>query len=94
MEFALANYCVLSVGEAARLEVYSEWPKCREHIHIKRQEALKLVREETHRVVGGANTKVNCKLSMIVPISVGRIWQPVPSSKLMGFRTWGLAPTR
>ena len=82
--------------EAARLEVYSEWPKCNDgsHYHIKRREALRMVDEETHRLVGGVNTKVLHPVSMIVPVVVGRIWQPVPSARLRGFRVWGLAPSR
>ena len=87
---------MLSVEEAARLEVYSEWPNCqdRSHHHVKRREALKMIAEETHRLVGGADTKMPHPVSMIVPVSVGRAWQPVPSSRLMGFRVWGLAPSR
>lgn len=90
----LADYCVLHVDEAARLEVYSEWPKCREHFHVPRREALQMITDETHRLVGGVDTKVAHPVSMIVPVAIRNAWQPVPTSKLMGMRVWGLAPQR
>ena len=54
--------------------------------------------EETHRFVGGADTKVGF-VSAIVPVSVGVLWQPVAchdinGKALQGMRTWGLPPVR
>ena len=93
----MADYCVLSVEETARLEVFGSWPICKEHRHIKQQDAMQLVNEETHRLVGGVNTKVQLPVTMIVPVAL-RGWAVVPAcnndgSRLMGFRTWGLPQT-
>ena len=90
----VTDYCVLSVEEAARLEVYSSWPICREHYHVKKRVALEMLTAETHRLVGGADTKVLHPVSMLVPVSLGRQWRPVPTCQLQGFKTWGLAPSR
>ena len=89
--------CVLSVEEAARFENWSVWPSCRKcHHHIKASEAAEMIAAETHRYVGGADTMMKDagKVSMIVPVVVGRMWQPVATSRLLGFRTWGLEHAR
>ena len=94
--------CVLSVEEAARFENWSVWPCCRKcHHHIKPSEAAAMIAAETHRYVGGADTMMKDagKVSMIVPVALGRMWQPVPAgnsdgSRLIGMRTWGLARSR
>lgn len=89
--------CVLSVEEAAQFEHWSIWPSCRKcHHHIKVHEAEEMIAAETHRYVGGADTMMKDagKVSMIVPVETGKMWQPVPTSGLMGFRTWGLARSR
>jgi len=96
--FKLADYCVLSVEEAARLEVYSAWPRCCDHSHIKRKDALGLVADETHRLVGGQDTKIQFPVTMIVPVALGREWKPVPcrnhdGSMILGLRSWGLSPS-
>lgn len=88
------DVCVLSRTEAARLENLAIWPRCKEHWHVKKREALQMVTAETHRFVGGADTKAQSPVSMIVPVVVGREWTPQPSSGLMGFRVWGLAPSK
>ena len=53
-----------------------------------------MITDETHRLVGGVDTKVVSPVTMIVPVAIRNAWQPVPTSKLMGFRVWGLAPQR
>ena len=94
------EYCVLSVEEAARLENWGVWPCCRKtHLHINKTKALEMVRAETHRLVGGVDTRVRDAVTMIVPVAVGRMWRPVQAhnvdgSMIMGFRTWGLERTR
>lgn len=91
------DICVLSLEEAGLLEQYCEWPKCRNHIHIKKREAADLVAADTHRFVGGADTLVKTPVSMIVPVGEPLMWIPVPchaadGTMLMGMRTWGNAP--
>lgn len=99
--FLSLDICVLSVEEAARLENYGIWPACKAHRHVKRNKGHLLVSEETHRFVGGNDTKVQSvgDLSMIVPLDCGRVWSPVQchneaGATLMGLRTWGLKPSR
>lgn len=92
-----ADVCVLSLEEAGRLEHYGFWPICRNHQHVKRNAALESVLQETHRFVGGADTKVEF-VSAIVAVNTSRVWTPVQchdenGSLLLGMRTWGLQPT-
>lgn len=93
------DICVLSEAEAGRLEHYGIWPVCKNHRHVKRQEALDAVaRDETHRFVGGPDTKV-AYVSAIMPVNTTRVWCPVQCHNddgmtLMGMRTWGLRPLR
>jgi hypothetical protein len=91
------DICVLSMEEAGRLENYSIFPSCKKHLHIKRSKADAAVQAETHRYIGGNDTKVAGigHLSMIVPVNCGALWQPVAchgydGKAIMGFRTWGL----
>ena len=92
------DVCVLSVEEASRLENYAIWPACKSHRHIKKREAVEMITAETHRFVGGLDTRILTPVSMIVPVALGRAWQPVPccnvdGSRLLGMRTWGLPRT-
>jgi hypothetical protein len=88
--------CVLSLSETARLEHYGIWPACKAHRHVKKAEAAQMVRDETHRLVGGKDTAVadaNIQ-SMIVEASFSRNWEPVAchaadGMALRGMRTWG-----
>lgn len=92
----LANsICILSPEEAGRLEHFGIWPACKSHIHVKKSEAAEMIAAETHRFVGGTDTRVHDYVSMIVPVVTGKMWCPVPAcnndgSRLIGFRTWGL----
>jgi hypothetical protein len=88
------DYCVLSLSEAGQLEHWGQWPRCVHHHHVKKREALAMIQADTHRLVGGEDTLVEHPVSMIVPTIVGRMWSPQPSSKLMGFRVWGLRSLR
>lgn len=93
------DICVLSPEEAGRLENLGIWPQCKAHHHMSRARALAAVTAaETHRFVGGPDTKV-AFASAIVPICVDRIWSPVAchdetGKAIQGFRTWGLQPLR
>ena len=53
-----------------------------------------MVEADTHRLVGGAETCVKTPVSMIVPLIVQGMWSPQPTSRLMGFRVWGLPPLK
>ena len=92
----LANsICVLSVEEAGRLEHWGVWPTCKNHIHIKKREAAEMINAETHRFVGGADTRVLTPVSMIVPVGLRGAWAPVQArnvdgSAVLGLRVWGL----
>lgn len=90
--------CVLSLEEAGRLENWGIWPACKAHLHMKKRKALEAVEAETHRFVGGPDTKVEFA-SAIVPVNTTRIWTPVQCHSMdgktvMGMRTWGLQPLR
>ena len=96
MELTL-KICVLSLEEAARLENHGIWPACKGHHHIKSSEAESMVKDQTHRWLGGADTRAKF-ISAIVPVSL-RMWEPVPcrdyaGRALMGLRTWGNRATR
>ncbi len=91
---------MLSLEEAGRLENYGFWPVCKSglHKHIRKSKALQAVKEETHRFVGGPDTKVGF-VSAIVAVNTSRVWTPVAchdeAGKLViGLRTWGLQPLR
>ena len=87
----MREICVLSLAEAGRLEHYGRWPLCKDHKHIKKADALRLVAEyESHRFIGGPDTQIKTPVTMIVAVNTTRLWQPVPTAGLMGFRTWGL----
>lgn len=91
------DICVLSLEEAGRLEVYGIWPRCKAHIHMKKNAAELAIRQETHRFVGGPNTKIEFATA-IVPVNTSGMWGPVQchdynGKTLQGFRTWGLQPT-
>jgi hypothetical protein len=91
------DICVLSVEEAARLEVHGIWPSCKKHLHMTKAKADSMVEAEEHRYVGGPNTKVGF-VSAVVPTGGRGIWTPVQchaenGKALMGMRTWGLKAT-
>lgn len=94
----LANsICILSPEEAGRLEHFGIWPACKSHVHVKKSEAAEMIAAETHRFVGGVDTKVHDYVSMIAPVGEPVMWVPVPchaadGTMLMGMRTWGNAP--
>jgi hypothetical protein len=52
-----------------------------------------MVAADTHRFIGGNNTRLNHPVSMITPVAI-REWRPVPTAGLLGFRTWGLSQTK
>lgn len=91
--------CVLSLEEAGRLEHYGIWPTCKAHLHMKKTKALEAVTVlETHRFVGGTDTKVEF-VSAIVPVDTTRVWSPVQchdetGRAVLGLRTWGLPALR
>jgi len=85
---------VLSATEAGRLEHWNIWPKCKNHWHVKRREALAMIADDTHRFVGGEDTAVAHPVSMIVPTVCGRMWSPQSSCGLQGFKVWGLRRLR
>ncbi len=90
--------CVLSLEETGRLEHWGIWPTCKAHLHMKKSHALAAVKAETHRFVGGPDTKVEF-VSAIVPLDVTRVWSPVAchdasGKTIQGMRTWGLQPLR
>ena len=87
------DVCVLSYGEARQLEHRNEWPQCKHHQHVKKREAAEMVAADTHRFIGGNNTRLNHPVSMITPVAI-REWRPVPTAGLLGFRTWGLSQTK
>jgi len=89
----LLDVCVLSYGEARQLEHRNEWPQCKHHQHVKKREAAEMVAADTHRFIGGNNTRLNHPVSMITPVAI-REWRPVPTAGLLGFRTWGLSQTK
>ena len=91
---------MLTAAEAGRLEHYGLWPSCKLglHEHVRRSKAEEMVAADTHRFVGGKDTKVICN-SYIVETNNGRTWQPVPchdegGNLILGFRIWGLPSTR
>ena len=93
------DVCLLSSSEAARLENWGIWPTCKSHHHVKKREALAMVEADSHRFVGGADTRVKTPVTMIVPLSEPVIWQPVAcrntdGSQLLGMRIWGRPATR
>jgi hypothetical protein len=89
----LANdICVLSAEEAGRLEHWGIWPQCKAHKHIKKRDALAGAEAGLLRYLGGPDTEVKNPVSMVTATRVS-IWQPVATSGLQGFRTWGLART-
>lgn len=90
--------CILSLEECGRLEHWGIWPTCKAHLHMKKSKAIAAVTAETHRFVGGPDTKVEY-VSAIVPVNTSRVWTPVQCHSvdgklLLGMRTWGLAPLR
>lgn len=93
------DVCVLSIEEAARLEHWGVWPKCKAHHHIKASKAAAAVEDETHRFVGGPDTEIAevGSVSMIVPTFINRGWVPVAchgadGKPIRGMRTWGNPP--
>jgi hypothetical protein len=94
----ILDICVLSLEEAARLENYGIWPTCKAHLHVRRKKAQEAIEAETHRFVGGPDTKVGF-VSAIVATDCTRVWSPVrchdeSGKAIMGLRTWGLQPLR
>lgn len=92
------QYCILSLEETGRLEHYGMWPSCKNHPHVFKSYAKYLVNRDTHRFVGGQDTKIEFA-SAIVPVNTSRNWQPVQcrgedGAILMGLRTWGLVPAK
>lgn len=93
------DVCVLSLEEAGRLENWGIWPTCKAHHHMSKSRAVEAVsKAETHRFVGGPDTKVGFA-SAIVEVNTTRIWSPVQchhesGKAIMGMRTWGLKPLR
>ena len=93
------NVCVLSVQEAARLEHFAIWPKCKEHKHVSKMLADEGVEKDLLRYIGGPDTKIAGRIhTMVVTLSEPVIWQPVPccnydGSKLQGMRIWGRPAT-
>lgn len=90
--------CILSLEEAGRLEHWGIWPTCKAHLHMRKSKALAAVKQETHRFVGGPDTKVEF-VSAIVEVNTTRVWSPVAchdesGKAIMGLRTWGLQPLR
>lgn len=90
------DICVLSLEEAGRLEHYGIWPACKAHRHMKKTAALEAIKAETHRFVGGPDTKIEFA-SCIVEVNTTRIWSPVAchdidGKTIQGMRTWGLQP--
>lgn len=90
------DICVLSAEETGRLEHYGIWPSCKAHRHMKKELALAAIKAETHRFVGGPDTRVEF-CSAIVEVNTTRIWSPVQchsadGAVLIGMRTWGLRP--
>jgi hypothetical protein len=63
------DICVLSAEEAARFENYGIWPTCKAHRHMKRSKALAAIHADTHRFVGGPNTKVLTPVSMVAELN-------------------------
>ena len=90
----MSDVCVLSSEECGRLENWATWPACKSHRHVKRKEAEELVESGIARWAGGEDTAVKTPVSMIVRNRITSVWQPVPTSGLLGFRTWGLSPQR
>lgn len=65
---------------------------------MARNKALTAVEQETHRFVGGPDTKVEF-VSAIVAVNTSRVWSPVQCHdetglRVLGLRTWGLQPLR
>ena len=94
MELYSLDICLLSQNEAARLEHWGIWPHCKSHHHIKKNAALAMIQADTHRFVGGSDTRVTSPVSMIVALGEPMMWQPVPAcnadgSQLLGMRIWG-----
>lgn len=87
------KHCVLSSEEAGRLENWGIWPACKAHKHISKEEADKQAASGMMRFVGGRKTRANGDVTMVTPNHIG-MWEPVQTTKLMGFRTWGLKPAR
>lgn len=65
---------------------------------MRKKAAQQAVEADTHRFVGGPDTKVEY-VSAIVEVDNTRIWSPVKchdtdGKLIMGLRTWGLQPLR
>jgi hypothetical protein len=87
------SVCLLSHSEAARLENWNIWPICKAHRHISRAKAEVLVQENDARWIGGAHTKVQGPVTMIVPTFLqGRTWKPV--GPRLGVRVWQFVPDK
>lgn len=78
------SICLLSTTEAARLENWAVWPRCKHHHHLKRHEVDRLIAEEAVRYVGGNDTRVQCQLSMVVATDDTRTWRNKPSGGPLG----------
>lgn len=90
------DICILSPEETGRLEHYGIWPTCKAHLHMSKTKAIEAVASETHRFVGGPDTKVGFA-SAVVETNTTRIWSPVQchdatGKAVRGMRTWGLKP--
>jgi hypothetical protein len=92
--------CVLSVEETALLEKFATLPVCKNHRHVTRLQADMMLSLDSHRVVGGKDTKVESMniTRMITPVAI-RQWGPTPCSPgndfpSAGMRCWGNSPTK
>lgn len=80
------SICLLSPEEAARLEHFGIWPRCKSHKHLKKSEADELINADTHRYVGGSDTRVRTPVTMIVAcITNERVWRNRPSGGPLGY---------
>ena len=58
-----------------------------------------MVEADSHRFIGGPDTRITTPVSMIVPLGEPVMWSPVPccnvdGSQLLGMRIWGRPATR
>lgn len=80
----LKTYCLLSFSEAHLLERRGVIPKCKNHVHVDVEQAVKLVLEDTHRFIGGNDTSVAAGWSAIVETDNNREWRNRPSGGAQG----------
>lgn len=85
--------CVLSVEDTARLENFGHWPRCQSHKHVTIAEANQMVRDDSHRWVGGTDTMVATPVTMITPTYLeGRTWKNKPVGGPQGMKVRQFVP--